>query len=140
MSIVAKRKQMLSTTDDAIDRAEQALGRKLPASAREWYREHNGKGPFAPIRDEREPRTWDDLVELREGFVEYSADCFGLPEPDIEHLLTILCEGDYVCLDYGDGAAEPRVVLVSHETGEAEPLAPTFRDFVDSHERGDVDF
>jgi cell wall assembly regulator SMI1 len=137
---VSKRKRVIGTTDEAIERTEAILGRTLPPSLRQWYLAHNGSGALSPVRDERDPRTWNDLLELREQFVQ-SAEDLGIVPGDVEQLVPIIDPGgDTVCLDYTSRhGEEPRVVLVSHEDGTIQELAPSFGEFIAAYEMGKLE-
>lgn len=124
----------------AIAAAEQALGRRLPASYVQWLLVNNGPllGALSvfPGHDAANARkTWDSIDR------HYRADWQEWLEPtgsDGGSLLPFaqFGTGDYYCFDYapggpaGDAAGEPAVVLWSHETGAATAVAADFTAFL----------
>jgi hypothetical protein len=128
----SKRSRVIGTTDDAIARAEAALGRALPPSFRAWLRQNNGKGiegvAIFPVMDQRDPRmTWDSIDrQFREGWARW-LDNFSDEQRDFTHLLPFadFGTGDYYCFDYSrlDSQGEAPVVRWSHETGDTDDRA-----------------
>ena len=129
--------RVIGTTDEALNKAEQELGRKLPSSFRDWLMQNNGLDldgvHIYPVLDERDPRkTWDSIV--RNFQVGWEAWLENLDSREsVEHLLPFadFGTGDYYCFDYSDigPECEPKVVLRSHETDELEPRGDSFSHF-----------
>jgi cell wall assembly regulator SMI1 len=134
-----KHPRIFGTTDDAIAKAEAALGRTFPSSFRAWLREHNGRSiedvTIFPVMDERDPRmTWDSIDRrFREGWAGWLSN-FADEQRDFTHLLPFadFGTGDYYCFDYSrlDSKGEAPVVRWSHETGETDDRSPSFSEFV----------
>jgi cell wall assembly regulator SMI1 len=141
-----RTERVIGTTEESVTMAEQELKRKFPTSYRDWILQYNGKGievvDLFPVFDPRDPRkTWDSITRNYQGnwqdWLENVAEC-GF---DSSMLLPIgtYSNGDYCCLDFGDVRedGEAPVVLWSHETGDTEPRATTFGEFLiklDNHE------
>ena len=133
-----KRPRIIGTTDEAIDKAEAALGRKLPHSLRHWLLQNNGRGiedvTIFPVFDSRDARTTWDSIDKRfnTGWKDWLAN-FDEGLDAFSHLLPFadFGSGDYYCLDYSQvsTSGEPPVVKWSHETGETEHRADTFSEF-----------
>lgn len=141
-----KRPRIIGTTDEAIDAAEAALNRKLPASLRSWFLQNNGLGirdiSIFPILDRRDVRTtWESIDRrFKTGWQDWLANFDG-QEDDFDDLLPFadFGSGDYYCLDYSrlrpDG--ETPVVKWSHETGETEDRADSFSAFAIKAKEGE---
>lgn len=141
-----KRPRIIGTTDEAIDAAEAALNRKLPASLRSWFLQNNGLGirdiSIFPILDQRDVRTtWESIDRrFKTGWQDWLAN-FGGQEDAFDDLLPFaeFGSGDYYCLDYSrlrpDG--ETPVVKWSHETGETEDRADSFSAFAIKAKEGE---
>lgn len=143
-----RTERVIGTTEESIAAAEQELKRRFPPSYRNWLLQNNGKGieivDLFPVFDARDPRkTWDSIVRNYQGnwqdwlanVAEWGFDSSGfLP-------IGTYSKGDYCCLDYGqitkDG--EVPVVLWSHETGDTEPRASTFGEFLIKLDKGEFD-
>lgn len=128
-----KRGRVIGTTDEAIARAEQRLGRRLPSSFRAWLLENNGRSiedtRILPVLDDRDPRTtWDSIVRNFEGNWPGWLENFADEDRDFSHLLpfAVIGSGDMYCFDYSVAGEEAPVVLWSHETGDTEWRAATF--------------
>ncbi|MBB5032053.1 SMI1/KNR4 family protein [Prosthecobacter vanneervenii] len=133
-----KRPRIIGTTDEAIDKAEAALDRKLPPSLRSWLIQNNGLGiediTIFPVLDQRDPRTtWDSIDKrVNTGWKDWISN-FDEDSGAFSHLLPFadFGSGDYYCLDYSrvNPQGEPPVVKWSHETGETEHRADSFSEF-----------
>ena len=144
-----KRQRTIGTTEDAITRAEVALGRRFPSSFREWLLANNGLAingvSIFPVLDDRDPRkTWDSIVrENRENWAAWLEN-FEDEDRDFSHLLTFAScgKGDYYCFDYGQPTAGDEVFIVrwSHETGETEARAHSFVEFAESVKAGAYEY
>jgi hypothetical protein len=142
-----KRKRVIGTIVQAIERAEQELGYTFPPSFRSWVLDNNGIGieqvSIFPVYDERDPRKTSDSITR-----EYKIGWLGTienfqDEMNFEHLLPFSSygTGDYYCFDYsrkGDNGEVP-VVRRSHETGESEDRGKTFVDFIERLIAGEFD-
>jgi cell wall assembly regulator SMI1 len=134
----SKHPRVFGTTDDAIAKAEAALGRTFPPSFRAWLRQNNGHGiqgvTIFPVMDQRDPRmTWDSIDRrFREGWAKW-LDNFADEQRDFAHLLPFADygTGDYYCFDYSrlDSQGESPVVRWSHETGDTDDRAASFPEF-----------
>jgi len=131
-----KSPRLVETTPEAISRAEDALGRKLPLSFRAWLLRNNGRWGLDAIRvfpvlDDRDQRsTWDSIVRnYRERWQQWLRI-----RPGCTQLLPFaeFGTGDYYCFDYSqpDPTGELPVMLWYHETGETEHCADSFAEFV----------
>jgi len=143
-----RTERVIGTTEDSVLAAEQELGRRFPPSYREWLMLNNGKGVevvnLFPVFDPRDPRkTWDSIVRnYRDNWLDWLENVadWGF---DQSSLLPIgmYSNGDFCCFDYSkvsdDG--EVPVVLWSHETGDTEPRAATFHEFLIRLGRGEFD-
>lgn len=131
--------RVIGTTEDRIAETEHRLKRRLPPSYRDWILENNGKEidivRLFPVFDDRDARkTWDSIVRNYEGnwkeWLENVAD-WGF---ESSHLLPIgtYNNGDFCCLDYSEIGpdGEVPVILWSHETGDTEPKATSFGEFL----------
>ncbi|HVF47271.1 MAG TPA: SMI1/KNR4 family protein [Pyrinomonadaceae bacterium] len=143
-----RTERVIGTTEESITAAEQELNRRFPPSYRNWCLQNNGRGievvNLFPIFDPRDPRkTWDSIVrnyhgdgqDWRENVAEWGFDS----SPFLP--IGKYCDGDYCCLDYSQVAedGEVPVVLWSHETGDTEPGATTFGEFLIKLENGEFD-
>jgi cell wall assembly regulator SMI1 len=140
--------RVIGTTEDCVADAERELGRTLPPTFRNWVLENNGVGieivNLFPVFDPRDPRkTWDSIVRNYQGnwqdWLKNVAD-WGF---DSSMLLPIgsYGNGDFCCLDYaklGDDGEVP-VILWSHETGDTEPRAENFSEFLRKLGGGEFD-
>ena len=132
-----KRQRQIGTTEDAILRAEGALGRKLPSDFREWLLANNGTGidgvHIYPVMDDRDPRkTWESIVHNYENGWRAWLDNFDEDEDAWDYLLPFadFGSGDYYCFNYSGVSGDvTEVVLWSHETGQTEYRANDFLDF-----------
>ena len=145
---MSKRQRVIGTTVEAIQKAEQALGRALPPSFTGWLTEHNGLDlenvHIYPIRDERDIRkTWESIVHNYQNGWAAWLETFLEEKMEFSHLLPFadFGTGDYYCFDchsHSDGG-EYAIVHWSHETGETTPRASTFADFVEKVSAGEFD-
>lgn len=143
-----KRPRVIGTTNEAIAKAEVALGRVFPPSFRTWLLQNNGRSiedvTIFPVLDERDPRmTWDSIDRrFREGWAQW-LDNFTDEQRDFTHLLPFADygSGDYYCFDYSrmDSRNEMPVVRWSHETGDTEDRAACFTEFITKVEAGEFD-
>ena len=134
------RSRVIGTTNEALVRAEEELGRALPPSFREWLLLNNGLGIYGvhiyPVLDDRDPRkTWDSIVRnFQVGWEDWLENLDN--REDVESLLPFadFGTGDYYCFDYSDigSEGEPKVVLWSHETDELQPRGNSFSQFAKS--------
>lgn len=141
-----KRPRIIGTTEEAIDKEEVALGRKLPPSLRLWLVENNGLGisdiTIFPILDQRDLRsTWDSIDRrFKTGWKEWLAN-FDEHSSAFDHLLPFadFGSGDYYCLDYSqlNSNGETPVVKWSHVTGKTEHSADSFSAFAIKAKEGD---
>ena len=144
-----KRPRVFGTTEDAITKAETALGRVFPPSFRTWLLQNNGRSIegviLFPVMDQRDPRmTWDSIDRrFREGWAGWLANFSSDEDRDFTHLLPFADygAGDYYCFDYSrsDSSGEAAVVRWSHETGETEDRAVSFSEFTSKVEAGAFD-
>ena len=144
----SKRHRVLGTTEDAIVKAEAALGRTFPPSFRAWLLQNNGHSiegvTIFPVFDQRDPRmTWDSIDRrFREGWAGWLAN-FDDEQRDFTHLLPFADygTGDYYCFDYSrlDSRIEAQIVRWSHETGETDDRATSFPEFVTKVQAGEFD-
>ena len=144
----SKHPRVFGTTDDAIAKAEAALGRAFPPSFKAWLLQNNGRSiegvTIFPVNDRRDPRmTWDSIDRrFREGWAQW-LDNFADEQRDFTHLLPFADygTGDYYCFDYSrlDSQGESPVVRWSHETGDTDDRAATFSEFVTSVQAGEFD-
>jgi SMI1-KNR4 cell-wall len=144
----SKRPRVFGTTEDAIAKAEAALGRALPPSFRAWLLQNNGHSiagvTIFPVMDQRDPRmTWDSIDrQFREVWAGGLAN-FDDEQRDFTHLLPFADygSGDYYCFDYSrlDSQGEPPVVRWSHEIGDTEDRAASFSQFVAKAQARDFD-
>jgi len=144
----SKRPKVFGTTEDAIARAEAALGRTFPPSFRAWLLQNNGHGiegvTIFPVMDERDPRmTWDSIDRrFREGWAGWLAN-FDDEDRDFTHLLPFADygTGDYYCFDYSrlNSQGEAPVVRWSHEIGDTDDRAPSFSEFASKVQAGEFD-
>jgi cell wall assembly regulator SMI1 len=133
-----KHPRVFGTTDDAIARAEAALGRTFPPSFREWLLENNGKDiegvTIFPVMDQRDPRmTWDSIDRrFNEGWKSWLEN-FADEKRSFTHLLPFaeFGTGDCYCFDYSrpDSQGEVPIVRWSHETGDCDDRARSFPEF-----------
>lgn len=135
----SKRPRIFGTSVEAIEQAEDSLGRSLPSSLREWLLQNNGRGvggvTIFPVLDPRDPRmTWNSIDRrFHEEWAGARAN-FADEERDFDHLLPFadFGVGDYYCFDYArqmrDGEAP--VVRWSHETGDTQERAASFAEFL----------
>lgn len=145
----SKRKRVIGTTHEAIDKAENELNFKFPLSFRDWLIENNGLSveniSIFPVFDERDPRkTWDSIVRnFNENWLGWLENFEG-GGFDFSQLLPFaeFGTGDYYCFDYSkvDSDGEVLVVHWSHETGETDFRGKNFGDFLVKLKRGDFDF
>jgi cell wall assembly regulator SMI1 len=90
----SERPRFLGTTEDAITKAETALGRAFPPSFRAWLLQNNGRDiegvTIFPVMDQRDPRkTWNSIDrQFREGWSRWLAN-FADENRDFTLLLTI---------------------------------------------------
>jgi cell wall assembly regulator SMI1 len=140
-----KHPRVFGTTEGAIARAEQQLGRRLPPTFRAWLMVNNGRNleyvNIFPVLDDRDPRmTSDSIVQnVTRNWASWLRN-FEDEARDFSALLPFgdFGTGDYYCFDYSQDSIEPPVVRWSHETGETEPRSSTFTQFVDGVLRGDI--
>ncbi|HWA28451.1 MAG TPA: SMI1/KNR4 family protein [Lacunisphaera sp.] len=133
-----KHPRIIGTTDEAIARAEAALGRTFPASFRKWLLANNGLGiddvTIFPVFDERDPRkTWESIDRrFRESWAAWLRN-FEDEGRDFTHLLPFAeyGTGDFYCFDFRAvrPGEECPVVRWSHETGDTEIRAKSFAEF-----------
>ena len=143
-----RTERVIGTSLESILQAENEVGFVIPPSFREWLRANNGTNVegiqrIYPIFDERDPRkTWDSISRnFKENWAGWIENFIGYGEPvDFTNLLPFadIPNGDLYCFDYSlkraDG--EVPVVLWSHETGETEPRANSFAEFIEKAEAG----
>ena len=144
----SKRPRVFGTTDEAVAKAEAALGRKFPPTFRTWLIQNNGhaiKGVTVfPVMDQRDPRmTWNSIDRrFREGWARW-LDNFADEQRDFTHLLPFADygTGDYYCFDYSrvNSQRESPVVRWSHETGDTDERAASFAEFVTRVQAGEFD-
>lgn len=136
--------RVIGTTIEAIRSAETALERTLPGSFVEWLLDHNGKALGAlevfPVFDARDPRkTWESIVRHFEGGWQACQDNVCADPAGFSRWLPFaqFGTGDYYCFDYAvpGQAAEPVVVLWSHETGRTTVVADSYGAFLASSDR-----
>ncbi|MCO7608840.1 SMI1/KNR4 family protein [Pseudomonas chlororaphis] len=136
--------RVIGTTIEAIRSAETALGRTLPGSFVEWLLDHNGKALGAlevfPVFDARDPRkTWESIVRHFEGNWQAWQDNVCADPAGFSRWLPFaqFGTGDFYCFDYAvlGQAAEPVVVLWSHETGRTTVVADSYGAFLASSDR-----
>lgn len=133
-----KRKRVIGTTPEAIDKAEAALGFVLPPSFRAWLVQNNGRnvdGVFVfPVFDQRDPRTTGDSIIRQFAEGQWGLDGFEDEPVDFGRLLPFASPGtgDLYCFDYNckPASGEVPVVLWSHETGQTRHRGSTFTEFV----------
>jgi cell wall assembly regulator SMI1 len=142
--------RVFGTTEEAIRKAETALGRTLPPSFRDWLIANNaGKLGDAninvyPVMDERDPRmTWDSIDrKYKESWASWLEN-FEDEDRDFDHLLPFADPdgADFYCFDYTrrDAQGEAPVVLWSHETGDTEDRAESFPAFVAKIKAGEFE-
>jgi cell wall assembly regulator SMI1 len=151
-----KHPRVIGTTTEAITRAENEIQRIFPPSFRTWLIENNGRDlegvHIFPVQDDRDLRkTWNSIVrEYRENWAvwldnfenyEYEENerkpCFGLLLP-----FANFGTGDFYCFDYSQPSmnGEYAIVWWSHETGETEFRASTFKEFVRKEREGEFDY
>ena len=144
-----KRRRVIGTTDQAIDKAENELNAKFPPSFRAWLIQNNGLGiegiTIFPVFDDRDARkTWYSIVRNYQKNWMAWLDNFEDEEKDFSHLLPFgdFGTGDFYCFDYGQISSNGEVPVVrwSHETGETENRGRNFEDFLEKLKRGDFDF
>jgi cell wall assembly regulator SMI1 len=132
-----KHARVIGTTEEALVRAEQELGRPLPQSFREWLRANNGlelgSVSVFPVLDDRDPRkTWDSIVRQAGQFQSYARD-IGVSYDARQAFLPFAAfgTGDYYCFNYGQNGStqEPAAVLWSHDDGSTLPRGDSFTDF-----------
>ncbi len=143
-----KHHRVFGTTEEAVAKAETALGRIFPPSFRSWLLQNNGRDAegvhIYPVMDERDPRkTWDSIDRLyQNGWADWLAN-FEDENRDFSYLLPFADygTGDFYCFDYSrlDSASETPVVRWSHESGETEDRAATFPEFVVKVGAGDFE-
>jgi len=131
-----KVRRVIGTTEEAIARAESQLPHPLPSAFREWLKQNNGLGlksvTMFPVLDDRDPRkTWDSIVRQFGQWKSY-AETIDAPAHITSNLLPFAeyGTGDYYCFEYRPASQEPAVVRWSHETGETEPRATSFSEFI----------
>jgi SMI1-KNR4 cell-wall len=142
-----KHARVIGTTEAALVRAEQHLGKALPSSFRQWLRANNGLGlrsaSIFPVLDDGDPRkTWDSMLRQEGQFRSYAMD-IGVPHEATQTLLPFASfgTGDYYCFDYSRVGilGEPTVVLWSHEDGTTRPRGDSFTDFAARLTGGEFD-
>jgi len=140
-----KHPRAIGTTEDAILRAEVAIGLRLPPSFRSWLLTNNGLGVHGvsifPVRDERDIRkTWDSIDRKFLRDWRAAAEYFGEGERCFSHLVPFadFGTGDFYCFDYSTEKTleEVSVVRWSHETGDSVFRASSFAEFVSKLEEG----
>jgi hypothetical protein len=144
----SKRSRVFGTTEEAIAKAEAALGRKFPPSFRAWLLENNGHNiegvSVFPVMDPRDPRmTWDSIDrQFRDCWTSWLSN-FDDEGRDFTHLLPFADygTGDYYCFDYSrsDSHGETPVVRWSHETGDTDNRAESFSEFAIKVKAGEFD-
>ena len=141
-----KPSRVIGTTSEALARAEQQLGRRLPPSFREWLLVNNGLNLEAvhiyPVLDDRDPRkTWDSIVRNYQVGWEAWLVNFEEQRDGFNSLLPFsdFGTGDYYCFDYSrEGVnGERPVVLWSHETGELQSRGESFIEFSERLSQGE---
>lgn len=140
-----KKLRVIGTTEDAIANAEGELGFRFPPSFRSWLLMNNGLSAggvsIFPCYDERDVRkTWDSIVRnYRTNWAAWLEN-FADEEMSFEHLLPFgnFGTGDYYCFDYSRVRADGELPVVrwSHETGEVEERAETFKEFLERLRQG----
>lgn len=131
-------------TDEALDDAQRILGHVLPEELAQLLRIQNG----GHVRADRRAHPCTAPTSWAANWVPFD-ECFGIGTYDMSLLDTpyllkewdlpaglVLLSGDghwWIALDYrsGTGADQPSVVYVDADAGEAVPLAPSFRAFVE---------
>lgn len=135
-----KKHRVIGTTEEAIKKEEDTLGRALPSSFKQWLLQNNGIDiedvHIYPVRDDRDVRkTWESLAyNFTNGWITWLENFEG-SGMEFEHLLPFadFGTGDYYCFDYSDGNidSETPIVIWSHETGETEFRANDFGEFTE---------
>lgn len=144
---MSRMHRVIGTTEEALARAETQLPHPLPPSFRAWLKEYNGLGLdgvcIFPVLDDRDPRkTWDSIVRQYELWRSYAEE-IEAPPSSLAPLLPFgsYGTGDYYCFYYStvESSPEPTVVRWSHETGETEPRAESFLEFVEGLAAGEFE-
>ena len=144
-----KRPRVFGTTEGAIAKAESALNRRFPPSFRAWLLQNNGHAiegvTIFPVMDERDPRmTWDSIDRhFRQNWTAWLEN-FEDEDRNFTHLLPFADygTGDFYCFDYSrqEADGEAPVVRWSHETGDTDPRASSFSEFVIKLQAGEFKY